>query len=64
MAQQEAIYPAMPEPVKKCPQCGKDMVLKTKKSGGSVPDSSPPVLALRGPVVSFLWHYLFMYYFF
>lgn len=34
MAQQEEIYPAMPEPVRKCPQCNKDMVLKTKKSGG------------------------------
>ncbi|XP_042770377.1 DNA topoisomerase 3-alpha isoform X2 [Panthera leo] len=34
VAQQEAIYPAMPEPIKKCPQCNKDMVLKTKKSGG------------------------------
>ncbi|XP_036307738.1 DNA topoisomerase 3-alpha isoform X1 [Pipistrellus kuhlii] len=32
--QQEAIYPAMPAPVRKCPQCNKDMVLKTKKSGG------------------------------
>ncbi|XP_019609294.2 DNA topoisomerase 3-alpha isoform X1 [Rhinolophus sinicus] len=34
VAQQEAIYPSEPEPVKKCPQCNKDMVLKTKKSGG------------------------------
>ncbi|XP_058559743.1 DNA topoisomerase 3-alpha isoform X1 [Neofelis nebulosa] len=34
VAQQEAIYPAMPELIKKCPQCNKDMVLKTKKSGG------------------------------
>ncbi|XP_019512179.1 PREDICTED: DNA topoisomerase 3-alpha [Hipposideros armiger] len=34
VAQQEAIYPAVPEPIKKCPQCNKDMVLKTKKSGG------------------------------
>lgn len=34
VAQQEEIYPAMPEPVRKCPQCNKDMVLKTKKSGG------------------------------
>ncbi|XP_005402336.1 PREDICTED: DNA topoisomerase 3-alpha isoform X2 [Chinchilla lanigera] len=32
--QQEEVYPAMPEPVRKCPQCHKDMVLKTKKSGG------------------------------
>ncbi|KAK7827395.1 hypothetical protein U0070_026601 [Myodes glareolus] len=31
---QEELYPAMPEPVRKCPQCNKDMVLKTKKSGG------------------------------
>ncbi|XP_050019660.1 DNA topoisomerase 3-alpha isoform X2 [Alexandromys fortis] len=34
VAQQEELYPAMPEPVRKCPQCNKDMVLKTKKSGG------------------------------
>ncbi|XP_055450078.1 DNA topoisomerase 3-alpha isoform X2 [Psammomys obesus] len=34
VAQQEEMYPAMPEPVRKCPQCNKDMVLKTKKSGG------------------------------
>ncbi|ERE67718.1 DNA topoisomerase 3-alpha [Cricetulus griseus] len=34
VVQQEEIYPAMPEPVRKCPQCNKDMVLKTKKSGG------------------------------
>nr|XP_025719870.1 DNA topoisomerase 3-alpha [Callorhinus ursinus] len=34
VAQQEAIYPSMPEPIKKCPQCNKDMVLKTKKNGG------------------------------
>ncbi|XP_012872011.1 PREDICTED: DNA topoisomerase 3-alpha [Dipodomys ordii] len=34
VAQQEDIYPAMPEPIRKCPQCNKDMVLKTKKSGG------------------------------
>ncbi|XP_060059192.1 DNA topoisomerase 3-alpha isoform X2 [Erinaceus europaeus] len=34
LAQQEAIYPAMPEPIRKCPQCNKDMVLKTKKNGG------------------------------
>ncbi|EHB10639.1 DNA topoisomerase 3-alpha [Heterocephalus glaber] len=32
--QQEEIYPAMPEPIRKCPQCNKDIVLKTKKSGG------------------------------
>ncbi|XP_070251554.1 DNA topoisomerase 3-alpha isoform X2 [Myotis yumanensis] len=32
--QEEAIYPAVPAPVRKCPQCNKDMVLKTKKSGG------------------------------
>nr|KAF6274313.1 DNA topoisomerase III alpha [Myotis myotis] len=31
---EEAIYPAVPAPVRKCPQCNKDMVLKTKKSGG------------------------------
>ncbi|XP_078229244.1 DNA topoisomerase 3-alpha isoform X3 [Callithrix jacchus] len=34
VAQQEDIYPAMPEPIRKCPQCNKDMVLKTKKNGG------------------------------
>ncbi|XP_038184564.1 DNA topoisomerase 3-alpha isoform X2 [Arvicola amphibius] len=34
VAQQEELFPAMPEPVRKCPQCNKDMVLKTKKSGG------------------------------
>ncbi|XP_045840542.1 DNA topoisomerase 3-alpha isoform X2 [Meles meles] len=33
-AQEEAIYPSTPEPIKKCPQCNKDMVLKTKKNGG------------------------------
>jgi hypothetical protein len=38
MAQQEEIYPPMPDPIRKCPQCNKDMVLKTKKSGGSVPN--------------------------
>uniref|UniRef100_I3MP50 DNA topoisomerase n=1 Tax=Ictidomys tridecemlineatus TaxID=43179 RepID=I3MP50_ICTTR len=34
VAQQEEIYPTMPEPIQKCPQCNRDMVLKTKKSGG------------------------------
>ncbi|KAI5757530.1 TOP3A [Gulo gulo luscus] len=34
VVQEEAIYPSMPEPIKKCPQCNKDMVLKTKKNGG------------------------------
>ncbi|XP_019659228.2 DNA topoisomerase 3-alpha isoform X1 [Ailuropoda melanoleuca] len=34
VAQQEAIYPSLPEPIRKCPQCNKDMVLKTKKNGG------------------------------
>ncbi|KAM4844359.1 DNA topoisomerase 3-alpha isoform 2-T2 [Thomomys bottae] len=34
VAQHEEIYPAMPEPIRKCPQCNKDMVLKTKKNGG------------------------------
>lgn len=34
VAPQEVFYPAMPEPIRKCPQCGKDMVLKTKKNGG------------------------------
>ncbi|KAM5263620.1 DNA topoisomerase 3-alpha isoform 2-T2 [Ctenodactylus gundi] len=32
--QQEEIYPALPEPIQKCPQCNKDMILKTKKTGG------------------------------
>lgn len=49
VAQEEAIYPSMPEPIKKCPQCNKDMVLKTKKNGGSVPNlhctSACPALA-------------------
>ncbi|XP_008820178.1 DNA topoisomerase 3-alpha [Nannospalax galili] len=34
LIRQEEFYPAMPEPIRKCPQCNKDMVLKTKKSGG------------------------------
>ncbi|XP_062999738.1 DNA topoisomerase 3-alpha isoform X2 [Elgaria multicarinata webbii] len=34
VAQQEETYPAMPDPVRKCPQCNSDMVLKTKKNGG------------------------------
>ncbi|XP_004713017.1 DNA topoisomerase 3-alpha isoform X1 [Echinops telfairi] len=34
LTQQEEIYPAMPEPIRKCPQCNKDMVLKTRKNGG------------------------------
>ncbi|XP_054850854.1 DNA topoisomerase 3-alpha isoform X2 [Eublepharis macularius] len=34
VAQEEEIYPAMPDPVRKCPQCHSDMVLKTKKNGG------------------------------
>ncbi|XP_007939652.1 DNA topoisomerase 3-alpha [Orycteropus afer afer] len=34
VSQQGEIYPAMPEPIRKCPQCNKDMVLKTRKSGG------------------------------
>uniref|UniRef100_A0A6I8MZG0 DNA topoisomerase n=1 Tax=Ornithorhynchus anatinus TaxID=9258 RepID=A0A6I8MZG0_ORNAN len=34
VSQQEEIYPAMPVPIRKCPQCNKDMVLKTKKNGG------------------------------
>ncbi|XP_013926805.1 PREDICTED: DNA topoisomerase 3-alpha [Thamnophis sirtalis] len=33
-AQEEDIYPAMPDPVRKCPQCNSDMILKTKKNGG------------------------------
>ncbi|XP_036875402.2 DNA topoisomerase 3-alpha isoform X3 [Manis javanica] len=34
VAQQEAIYPTTPEPIRKCPQCSRDMVLKTRKNGG------------------------------
>ncbi|XP_058013466.1 DNA topoisomerase 3-alpha isoform X2 [Ahaetulla prasina] len=34
VAQEEDIYPAMPDPVRKCPQCNSDMILKTKKKGG------------------------------
>nr|XP_060642771.1 DNA topoisomerase 3-alpha isoform X1 [Anolis sagrei ordinatus] len=34
LAQEEEIYPALPDPVRKCPQCNSDMVLKTKKNGG------------------------------
>ncbi|KAJ7305990.1 hypothetical protein JRQ81_010356 [Phrynocephalus forsythii] len=33
-SEQEDIYPALPDPVRKCPQCDSDMVLKTKKNGG------------------------------
>ncbi|XP_048349631.1 DNA topoisomerase 3-alpha isoform X2 [Sphaerodactylus townsendi] len=33
-AAQEEMYPAMPDPVRKCPLCRSDMVLKTKKNGG------------------------------
>lgn len=36
VAQVEDIYPAMPDPVRKCPQCSSDMILKTKKNGGCV----------------------------
>lgn len=58
-AQQEAIYPSEPEPIKKCPQCNRDMVLKTKKSGGSVPACAPVARpAVPGPTVSFLGRYL------
>lgn len=32
--QEDDIYPAMPDPIRKCPQCHSDMVLKTRKSGG------------------------------
>lgn len=41
VAPQEAL-PAVPEPIRKCPQCGQDMVLKTRKSGGSVSGCAPP----------------------
>ncbi|XP_006901251.1 PREDICTED: DNA topoisomerase 3-alpha [Elephantulus edwardii] len=33
LSQQEVIYPAIPEPIRKCPQCNKDMVLKARKNG-------------------------------
>lgn len=33
VAPQDAL-PAVPEPIRKCPQCSRDMVLKTRKSGG------------------------------
>uniref|UniRef100_A0A8C2XUA3 DNA topoisomerase n=1 Tax=Capra hircus TaxID=9925 RepID=A0A8C2XUA3_CAPHI len=33
VAPQEAL-PAVSEPIRRCPQCGRDMVLKTRKSGG------------------------------
>lgn len=36
IAEQEEVYPAMPVPIRKCPQCNNDMVLKTKRNGGSV----------------------------
>lgn len=61
LAQQEEIYPAMPEPIRKCPQCNKDMVLKTKKNGGSVRRLLPPPLlpstcsvshSSKGPAIS------------
>ncbi|XP_020670289.3 DNA topoisomerase 3-alpha [Pogona vitticeps] len=34
VSEQEDIYPAMPDPIRKCPQCNSDMVLKTRKNGG------------------------------
>nr|XP_033819211.1 DNA topoisomerase 3-alpha isoform X1 [Geotrypetes seraphini] len=34
VVQQEEIYPDVPLPVRKCPQCNRDMVMKTKKDGG------------------------------
>ncbi|XP_077173216.1 DNA topoisomerase 3-alpha [Paroedura picta] len=34
VTQEGELYPAMPDPVRKCPQCHRDMVLKTKKNGG------------------------------
>ena len=65
LAQQEAIFPAVPEPVRKCPQCGKDMVLKTRKSGGSVPSCAFPSPPLQpstgrcaGPILLFPRRYL------
>lgn len=36
IAEQEEVYPAMPDPIRKCPQCNNDMVLKTKRNGGLV----------------------------
>lgn len=42
VAPQEAL-PAVSEPIRRCPQCGRDMVLKTRKSGGLVSGyASPP----------------------
>ncbi|XP_040212350.1 DNA topoisomerase 3-alpha [Rana temporaria] len=32
--EQQEIYPETPLPIRKCPQCNRDMVLKTKKDGG------------------------------
>lgn len=59
VAQQEAIYPRTPEPIRKCPQCNKDVVLKTKKNGGSVPNlrhvsSSPHSLGWLDTVICVL----------
>ncbi|XP_074866357.1 DNA topoisomerase 3-alpha [Carettochelys insculpta] len=34
LAQPEEIYPAMPVSIRKCPWCGSDMVLKSRKNGG------------------------------
>ncbi|XP_029432031.1 DNA topoisomerase 3-alpha [Rhinatrema bivittatum] len=34
MVEQEEIFPEVQLPVRKCPQCSRDMVLKTKKDGG------------------------------
>uniref|UniRef100_A0A8D0L3H9 DNA topoisomerase n=1 Tax=Sphenodon punctatus TaxID=8508 RepID=A0A8D0L3H9_SPHPU len=34
VAPQEEMYPATPIPIRKCPHCNNDMVLKSKKNGG------------------------------
>ncbi|XP_058531654.1 DNA topoisomerase 3-alpha [Ochotona princeps] len=34
VAQPEELYPSLPEPIRKCPRCNRDMVLKAKKNGG------------------------------
>ncbi|XP_037663946.1 DNA topoisomerase 3-alpha isoform X2 [Choloepus didactylus] len=34
VAQPEEVHPTQPQPIRKCPQCGRAMVLRTRKSGG------------------------------
>lgn len=36
VAQGEELYPETPAAIRKCPRCNNDMVLKTRKNGGSV----------------------------